>query len=109
MFRLTYLKTNYKFLNTSYSKMNLGMNLSDISETYSSINICKLRQQLKIYYQRDSLCRKYFEKLLKNFESEYLKHILKVKVSLEKLIITIPIFTTDAVKKFFYYKKIKNR
>ena len=59
----------------SCSEVQLGEFFSNISEIYRPININKNKSQLKIYYQRDSLCEKSLEKLLIKF-TKYITLIL---------------------------------
>ena len=54
-----------KYFYKCCSEVQLCEFFSNISEIYPSTNINKLKPQLKIYYQRDSLCEESLKKLLK--------------------------------------------
>ena len=89
--------------------MQLSEFYSKISETYPSIDISKLKPQFITYYQNDSLFEESLENLLKKFKEEGFDSILDEIVSLGKIIITTPMSTADAERKFSCMKRIKNR
>ena len=91
------------------SEVQLGEFFSNISEIYPSININKLKPQSKIYYQRDSWCEESLEKLLKKFKEEGLDTIFSEIMSLGEIIVTTPMSTSDAERKFSCMKRIKTR
>ena len=82
---------------------------SNISEVYPSISVSELKPQFKIYYQRDSLYEESLVNLVKRFKEDGLENIFTEIVSLANIIITAPMSTAEAERKFSCMKRIKSR
>ena len=93
----------------SCSELKLNEFFSNIHEIYPSININILKPQFKIYYQRESLYEESVENLLKKFKEEGLDSIFSKIMSLGEIIVTTPMSTSDAERKFSCMKRLKTR